>query len=260
MSYLETLFLGIVQGITEFLPISSDGHLAIFQALLGKPLDSIQLTIALHLGTLASILVIYAKDLPIFWTRPRILLATIVATLPLIPMGLFVKDQIEAAFNQPIWAGAGLLFTALLLSLIPRVERGARPLEEITCRDALLIGLFQALAPFPGVSRSGSTIFAGLLSGLSREAAANFSFLIAIPAISGATVLYGRKIFLEGAGNLAIGPMLLGVVVSFLVGLAALKLLLRLVVRRKLAVFAWYCAVLGISTIIWQLNTPLTAG
>jgi undecaprenyl-diphosphatase len=254
MSYLETILLGVVQGITEFLPISSDGHLAILQAVLGAKLDSMQLTVALHVGTLASILVVYAKDLPAVLRQPRICLAIVIATLPVVAVGFLLKDLIEQAFAATIWAGVGLCFTAVLLALTRRVERGERTLEQITWRDALIVGLFQAIAPLPGVSRSGSTIFAGLLSGLTREASANFSFLIAIPAIGGATVLYSRELLGSAPGDTAAGPLMAGMAISFVVGVAALRLLLRLVVRKKLAIFAWYCAVLGTAVIVWQLG------
>jgi undecaprenyl-diphosphatase len=255
MSYLETLFLGLVQGIAEFLPISSDGHLAIAQALLGRKLDSLATTLVLHVGTLLSILVVFWRDLLALRRQPRLCAAILVATLPLIPVGLFLKDFVEAVFEETIWAGVGLCATAAVLAAYPRAEHGDRSLEDIRLRDALLIGAFQALAPLPGVSRSGTTIFGGLLSGLSRTAAARFSFLIAIPAIGGATLLYGKKYLEESGVGLFTGPLLAGAVVSFVVGIVALRWLLRLVQTRQIWPFALYCLAVGLTTIAWQLSS-----
>ncbi len=254
MSYLELTFLGIVQGIAEFLPISSSGHLKILQELLGRSLETVEVNIVLHLGTLLSIVVIFWKDLLGLLHQPRLCAAIIVATLPLVPVGLFLKDWLEVTFEPTIWTGICLCITALLLASYGRVERGDRALTEIRLRDALVVGLFQALTPLPGISRSGTTIFAGLLTGLSREAAARFSFLIAIPAIGGATVLYARQLLERANGGTTAGPLVWGAIVAFVVGMLSLSWLLRLVQSRRVGLFAIYCLVAGILTIAWQLS------
>jgi undecaprenyl-diphosphatase len=259
MKYLETIFLGIIQGIAEFLPISSSGHLviveAVLEALTGRHVDpesNLQLNIALHFGTLLSIVVIYFRDLMQILWKPRVILAIGVATAPLVLVAIF-KDWYEAA-NTPFVAGIGLCVTATLLFLTPRIDGGTRGLDDIRLRDALVIGLFQMVAPLPGVSRSGSTIVAGLLTGLNRETAAKFSFLIAIPAILGATVFELKDVLEDPqAQSLATGPVLAGTVVSFAVGLASLKLLLRLISSRKLIYFGWYCLCMGWIVLTWQI-------
>jgi undecaprenyl-diphosphatase len=253
VDYFTAIVLGIIQGIAEFLPISSDGHLVIAEHVLGIQENNLAMTVALHIGTLASILVVYRRDILPALKSPRLVAAVIAATLPLVFVGLFVKDAVEQTFGSPMIAGLGLLLTALVVALMPRVERGLKNLDEVTWKQGLVIGLFQTIAVLPGVSRSGMTIFGGLTTGLKREAAANFSFYIAVPAIAGAAVLHGKDLLKSGAGGLAPGPTLAGMLTSFIVGLAALRLLLGLVSRSKLQWFAWYCAALGIGVIVWQL-------
>ena len=257
MGYLEAILLGIVQGITEFLPISSDGHLLIVEHWLGRKVDNVAINVALHAGTLLSIVVVFWKDLLAALTKPRLMLAIIVATLPLIPFGLFFKKLIDETLNNLPSAGAGLLVTSAFLFLATRIREGTRTLDEIRPMDGLIVGLFQVLAPAPGVSRSGSTILGGLLCGLTREASAKFAFLIAVPAISGALVLYSRKLLKgEDGGALAIGPLAVGAVVSFVVGIAAIRILLALVIRRKLGGFAWYCLFLGAAVLVMSVVVP----
>lgn len=254
MDYLTAIVLGVIQGIAEFLPISSDGHLVIAEHLLGIEEDNLAMTVALHIGTLASILVVYRRDVLPALKQPRLVMAVIAATLPLVFVGLFVKDAVEQTFGSPMIAGFGLLLTALVVGLMPRVERGQFGLEQTTWKQGLIVGLFQTIAVLPGVSRSGTTIFGGLTTGMRREAAANFSFYIAVPAIAGAAVLHGKDLLKGGAGGLAPGPTLAGMLTSFVVGVAALRLLLGLVSRSKLHWFAWYCAALGTGVIIWQMT------
>ena len=254
MSYLETIFLGIVQGVAEFLPISSSGHLTILQALMGRDLETVELNIVLHLGTLVSIVVVFWADLHRLPRQPRLCGAIVVATLPLVAMGLFLKDWLEATFQATIWAGVCLCVTAVVLAMYRRVERGDRDLDQIRWSDALIVGLFQAIAPLPGISRSGITIFGGLVTGLSRESAARFSFLVAIPAISGATVLYARNLLEGSSSGTAAGPLLAGAVVACVVGILSLRWLLKLVQTRRLWTFALYCATVGLATIVWRLR------
>jgi undecaprenyl-diphosphatase len=259
MDYFTVILLGILQGIAEFLPISSSGHLVIAGELLqglghsSANLTSIEVNVALHVGTLLSIVYVYRRHFRDVLRRPRLILAILLATLPLIPMGLFLKAEIDRLFETPLVAGCMLCVTAALMAAARHVERGDRTLDDLGPRDALLVGLFQAAAILPGLSRSGSTIFGGLLSGLRRDAAADFSFYIAVPAILGAAVLHARDLWEQGAGDVAPGPLLAGAVTSFVVGVCALKALLRLVTRQKLHWFAWYCGFVGLATIGWQL-------
>lgn len=260
MDYFTVILLGIIQGIAEFLPISSSGHLVIAAELLthlGHPqgnLKSIEINIALHIGTLLSIVFVYRRHFAPVLRQPRLILAIVVATLPLVPVALLFRKSIEGSFETPLMAGIMLCVTALLMAAARVVERGTREIGDIGVREGLLVGLFQAAALLPGLSRSGSTIFGGLVGGLKRDAAANFSFYIAVPAILGATVLYGRKLWEQGAGDVAPGPMLAGAATSFLVGVLALQGLLSVVQRQKLHWFAWYCGTVGAATVVWQLS------
>ena len=263
MDYITIVILGIVQGITEFLPISSDGHLVIVAELLklwrpqqAQGLSSVAVIVALHIGTLMSILVVMRRQVLDLCKRRQLIVAVVLATIPLVIIGKPLKDLFEQWEKQaifPLLAGIGLCITSVLMSLCRRYETGSRTLQEVTSRDAILIGVFQAFAPLPGVSRSGSTIFAGLTRGLSREAAAQFSFLIAIPAILGAVVLHARDMLkLTSTGGEDLSVLGVGVLVSFLVGLVALKWLLKIVAKGQLKWFAWYCLIVGVSVIIWQ--------
>lgn len=252
MDYLTAILLGLIQGVAEFLPISSSGHLVIAEELLGGTYDNLELNVALHFGTLLSILVVYRHRLLPVLRSGRMLTSIVVATLPVVVVGFTLKPQIEALFETPMVVGFAFCVTALLMALTSRVERGERSLEEMTWRDALVVGLFQAIAPVPGISRSGSTIFGGLSAGLRRDAAADFSFFIAVPALGGATVLMLKDLLEVGGTDMAAGPLLAGTLISFLVGIAALKLLLWMVVSRRLHWFAWYCGTAGVATILWQ--------
>ncbi|MEX0701933.1 MAG: undecaprenyl-diphosphate phosphatase [Planctomycetales bacterium] len=258
--YLQALVLGIVQGIAEFLPISSSGHLvicgAMWQKLAGSSASAqkdLALNVALHVGTLFSILWVYRRDLWALAKNARLCLAVAVATVPAAVVGLAFEDRLAGAFATPLVAGFGLLVTAALLVLGQRLDRGDRPLEQISALEALAIGAFQAIALLPGISRSGSTISGGMFTGLKRDAAATFSFFIAIPAIGGAAALTFRDVVVQGTMPENPGPLLLGAATSFLVGVVALRGLLRVISQRKLHWFAAYCVAAGAATIAWQL-------
>jgi undecaprenyl-diphosphatase len=270
--YIEAVILGAVQGVAEFLPISSSGHLVILgeliQRLFGREVDpeaNLRMNVALHVGTLFSIFWIYRSDLWGLRTRPKIVLAIIIATLPLVVIGLSpLKDFFTQGFETPLIAGCGLLVTAMLLASAHRLETNSRPIDDMTPLRALTVGLFQAVALFPGISRSGSTISGGLLMGFRRDVAANFSFFIAIPAIAGAAVLLLKDMLTEQSSPTAEGygwgAILLGTLVSFLVGLIVLRWLLRLISQRRLIWFAIYCAIVGTLTITWQLMEKASVG
>lgn len=258
--YLEAAVLGVIQGLAEFLPVSSSGHLVIFAELIhgltGRTVDprsNLHMTVALHVGTLLAILWVYRADLRVLLNRRRVCLAIGVATLPLVILGLTRWDeQFPALFGNPLVAGWCLLITAALLLLGQWRERCRYALDDMPLTAAFAVGLFQAVALMPGISRSGSTIVGGLLSGLHRDASTTFSFFIAIPAIVGATILTVREAWLHPGGDYSAGPLVLGTAVSFGVGLVALRWLLRLVSERKLHWFAGYCIVAGTATILWQ--------
>lgn len=257
---VESVVLGVVQGITEFLPISSDGHLVVVEKLMhsGTREEPLALIMALHVGTLLSILVVYRHDLfrlvkDALAGDIKLAALIVLATIPVGVVGVLFKKFFEQTFQSPLIAGIGFLVTAGFLFMAQRLETNARTLDQIGTGTALVIGLFQALAPFPGVSRSGCTIAAGLLCGMRREAATTFSFLIAIPAIAGASVFILKDLLTESGPAHNIPAMLLGGVTAFVVGLIALRWLIRIVNARKLHYFAWYLVAAGLLTILWQI-------
>lgn len=259
---VQVVILGLLQGIAEFLPISSSGHLVIAEAMMGTKHPSAALNIALHLGSLGSILVVYRDRIVRLAMNRRVIGMVVLATLPLVVIGVPLKklfDLLEERHWTPILAGAGLLLTSFYMFRSQRIPGGTGSLEEVTPRQALLVGVFQAIAAAPGVSRSGSTIFAGLVGGMTRQGAADFSFLIAIPAILGATVLYSKDLYESGeTGSLKL--LLIGAAVSFVTGIFVLRWLLKVVVAGDLRRFAWYCLGMGTCVLVWQglrlLGTP----
>jgi undecaprenyl-diphosphatase len=268
MDYLSIIILGIVQGITEFLPISSDGHLVLVGEILRRwrglrpdQLNAIPVIVALHIGTLMSILLVLRQRVFDLLKNPKLMAAVVVATIPVVVIGKPLKDALESLEQTiyfPLLAGIGLCITAVIMFLCGKVESGSAPLEQFGERprgwwDALVVGMLQCIAPLPGVSRSGSTIFAGLWRGYSREAAAQFSFLIAIPAIAGAVVLHLPDMAKADLGT-PIPVLIAGIVVSFVVGVLALNWLLKIVTSNRLHYFAWYCLVVGIVVIGWQMD------
>ncbi len=257
---LEAILLGVVQGITEFLPISSDGHLVIAHALLASssgggtahPESQLHFDVVLHLGTLGSILVVFRRELMGLINRPRLAGLIVAATLPAVAIGLTLKSRVEEAFNSPLAAGIGLLITAAFLLAGRRLARGEKSLDELRLADAVFIGALQALAIGPGISRSGTTIAGGLMRGLTRHTATTFSFLLAVPVISGAVVLIAKDLAMGEATVGRFDVMAVATITSFTVGLAALRGLIRLVAQDRLHWFAYYCIVAGAATIVWQ--------
>lgn len=253
--YWRAIFLGAIQGVTEFLPISSKGHLVLCGQLLdrafGKPPSEesdLPLIIALHFGTLVSIVYVYGRELWRLPARPKLCLWIILATIPAGLAGILLKDAIEASFENALVVAVGLCVTAAFLFFSQRYHRDERSLDDMRLRDALTIGVFQSFALIPGISRSGSTIAGGLLSGLSREAAARFSFFIAIPIIAAASLLkLGEFVVpvLRGAplstGTPALGPVVVGTLISCLVGILSLRALLAVLHKPRLHWFALYC-------------------
>lgn len=255
MTTLDAIILGIVQGLTEFLPVSSSGHLQLFQHLLG--LDNLQdyilFDLACHLGTLLAIVcVLFGNIRDLFSTDHRRLVQVAIATLPLFPL-VFLMKPIKAVYGDPSYLGFFFLLTAAILFLGTRAKE-AKPKEAgRPWRDALKIGLWQAAAILPGVSRSGSTITGAKLLGWSVNDAVTFSFLLAIPAILGGTALEGFKLWSHPDESIALPFSLYfsGFAISFLVGMASLRLLILAAMQNKFSYFAWYCTALGIATIIY---------
>lgn len=247
--------LGLVQGLTEFLPVSSSGHLALGQALLGVESPGLALEAAVHLGTLGAVLLYFGGDLLALAgglatdrAARRYVLLLALGTLPVALVGLLLGEVLEGAFASPRAVGGAFLGTALLLGLGAWAARRARR-ETVTVGDAGAVGVAQALALLPGISRSGATVAAGLLRGLSPASAARFSFLLSIPAIGGASALALARAV--GEPGLSPGGLALAGGCAFASGLLGIHVFLSLLRRGKLWPFALYCTALGLAALAW---------
>lgn len=248
MTTVQAILLGIVQGLTEFFPVSSSGHLKLAERWLGlENLEQyIAFDLACHLGTLCSIFVIFGRDIinMLFKNRER-MNQVILGTLPLFPLLLIMKP-IKGLFDRPEFLGYFFIITAALIWLGMRFE--PKP-SKSKWKDALIIGSFQALAILPGISRSGSTISGARLLGWTPGEALSFSFLLAIPAILGGSVIELSKLVSLSPSELPSVPLaqyLVGFITSFIVGTASLHILKSLVRNHSFMYFAWYCLLLGL--------------
>lgn len=279
MDFYHALTLGIVQGLTEFLPISSSGHLVLFQALLGLEEPELLFDIAVHVGTLVAVCLFYFRDIKrvvrmLFsksvWSdngggfgkqikktpEIRLFFLIIVGTIPTVCLGLAFRPIADTLFSSIRIVGFMLVITGLVLWLTRRTPATGRRTGELTLRDALYIGVVQGLAILPGISRSGSTIAIGLLRGINRETAARYSFLLSIPAILGALVLGCFDISGATAHRQATGIMVGGALVAFVVGYLALRILVYMIQKGRFFIFAPYCWLLGTLCVIYSFMTP----
>lgn len=250
----QILILAVVQGIAEFLPISSSGHLVILGAMLGQLSESPTLEIILHTGTLGSILVVFWRRIwSLLSSDRRVIPLLVVGTIPAVVVGLTIKTSFEVVLRSPTLAGVMLLVTGAMLILLGRLAPRDGQYRSMSVIAALAVGCFQAFAILPGVSRSGSTILGGRLMGLSNEDSVTFSFLLAIPAILGATVLEVKDLWeqhRDGASiEFSVDELLLGAGVSFIVGILALHWLIGWSRQDRLHWFAWWCIPMGVLVI-----------
>ena len=240
MSTVEAVNLGIIQGITEWLPVSSSGHLALYQHIVNLDVPLI-FDVLLHFSSLAVIIVVFRKRIIEILKSSGYIFNIILGSIPIALAGYFARDLIEVSFSNMKTVSAALLITGFMLFATRFRESGTGSVRPLS---SLIIGLSQAFALFPGISRSGATISTGMLSGINREKAAEFSFILAIPAILGATAF---EIFqVESVEKELVLPLITGMIVSFTTGYFSLKLLLRVVKRGKLSWFSFYCIALGL--------------
>lgn len=267
MSWFEALILGIVQGLTEFLPVSSSGHLEIGQVLLGSSgEENLTFAIIVHAATVLSTLVIlWYEVVRLFkgtfstwkWNAEKDYVAKIlVSMIPVFIVGIFFKDQVESLFGNGLrLVGVCLLITAFLLAFSEWLQkRRQNSGHEVTYKDALIIGVAQACAVLPGLSRSGTTIATGLLCGVKKESVAQFSFLMVLIPIMGEALLDMIKLF-KGTmeSDLALLPAVVGFVAAFVTGCFACRFMIEIVRRQRLVWFALYCAIVGSVTLIATL-------
>ena len=275
MSYFMSAVLGVVQGIAEFLPISSSGHLTLLQHFLGMPEPDNLFNILLHFATLLAVCVYYFQDVlemiaeffrgiaALFSRNPsrgnppearRLVLLVIVGTLPLFVV-MLIKNQVEALGNYPVVVSCALLITGCILFFSDRMASGRKTARSATLKDALLVGVAQGFATVPGLSRSGCTISAGMAVGFDRKFAVRYSFLLSLPAVLGATILEVKDV-LEAPGGLPEGMLpkyLLGMVIAGVVGYFSIRLVNLLASKGKFGAFAYYCWAAGLVFLVLSL-------
>ena len=263
-SFWQILFMAVLQGVTEFLPVSSSGHLVIAGELFGyNPEKVFSLGIFMHAGSFFAIVIFYFKLLLGFLKKDQLHLMLMIV-LSSVPAGiagvlLMKSNWAERLFSDPVVTGMAFLVTGAVLrltskeKLVPDQEKTVG-VKEISWKQALIVGVVQMFALLPGISRSGSTISAGLFCGIKREDAAAFSFLLALPAVGGATLLELLSMSGEsGAFNCPVWQIICSVVFSFLVSLGALTCVVKIVKKSKLSAFSWYLFALGAAVLVWQI-------
>lgn len=275
--FLKAIILGIVQGLGEFLPISSSGHLALAHSVIsfGKEFDTLAFDVLLHLGTLLAVLIIYRRDIislvKAFFTllgkvfrgnfkmseytvNERFVVLLVIAVLPLIP-GAFLSGSVEFLMGYPIFVGCALIVNAAVLFVCDKLKNTQKSLEDVKPINALVVGLFQLVALFPGISRSGSTITGGLTQGFTRELAVKFSFILSIPAILGACVLELPDFFSNLPDTRTLMVCLAGAACAMIVGILAIKLVNFVAKKASFRVFSYYCLAVGLIVVIASIVT-----
>ena len=275
MSYLESIVLGLVQGLAEFLPISSSGHLALLQQWFGIEEDKVLLfAVLLHVGTLISVLIVYWKDVwelivelgltikDIFTgkglrlnERPvrKLGVMIIVATIPTGLIGVLFNDFFNGLYNSVIPIGVGLIITGFLLVIAERMGDSNRGIKQMNYHNALFVGVVQGIAICPGISRSGSTLFGSLICNLDRKFAVKFVFLISIPSILGSAVMEAPAAIEAGMSMSELGPILAGMAVAAVSGLIAIKTMIKIVSNKKLSYFSYYVWALGLFVVLYGI-------
>ena len=278
MTYLSSVILGIVQGVSEFLPISSSGHLSLMQNLMGMKAvaqQDILFEVLLHLGTLIAVFIVYWRDIvdmvkdffgflvgmfksksegvPAKTTaNSRMALMIIVATLPLVVV-VPIKDHVESLYGSTMFIGFALIATGFMLFYSDKLKQGKKTARNATMLDAVIVGCSQAVAVVPGLSRSGTTISIGMMRGFDRKFAVRFSFLMSIPAILGANILEIGDAVKLGIEPQMISVYLVGMAIAAVFGFASIKLIHMLAERGKFGKFAYYCWAVGVIAIIATL-------
>ena len=245
MEIWQAIVLGLVQGFTEFLPVSSSGHLVLLQGWFGiNPENSMFLTIMLHVGTLVPVCIVFFKDILGLFKRPVNLLYLVIASIPAALVGFLLSDAIDAVFFGGRYLVPCFIFTALVL-LLAELTAKSKPLyRDINAANAFGMGIAQAVAVIPGISRSGSTIAVGCFCGVDREKNANFAFLMSLPVILGSALLEIVS-FAQAPANIEVLPVILGVVSAAVSGYLAIKLMLRVVKKANFKWFSLYLVILS---------------
>lgn len=266
MSIIEAIILGLVQGATEFLPISSSGHSILVPTVLGFNPPELNAVVVAHLGTLLAVLVYFFADIknivvgllqgiadrePMKTAESRLGWFILVGSVPAAVAGLLFEEGLETVFADPRWAAVFLIVTAVLLVVGEQLRSGEKSLQTMSWSDAIVIGIFQMFALLPGISRSGSTIVGGLIRGLDRAVAARYSFLMSAPIIFGAGSLQAAQMLVEEGWQSQFVPLSIVFITSAVVGYGCIYFLLAWLRKRNLYPFAVYCALFGILFLVF---------
>jgi len=256
IAWWQAVILGIVQGLTEFLPISSSGHLVLAQEFFAFEESMVAFDVLLHLGTLGAVLVYFWKDF--FALRWKQIKMVAIGTLPLVLIAPFVLDVVDELFTSVLVVAFGLLISGVANitadRILQRKSDTTVEIETMGWKAALMVGLAQVIAIIPGISRSGSTVFAGLSAHLNRRAAFRFSFFLSVPAIAGASAVHLIDPALFGTiSNVSVWSLVFGMIAAFGAGIASLRLLEYMIVAAKLRYFGWYCLTLSLAAFVYAL-------
>ncbi|MEC1156218.1 undecaprenyl-diphosphate phosphatase [Cytobacillus horneckiae] len=256
LSKIEAFFLGIIQGITEFLPISSTGHLYLGRHLFGLDEAGLFLDTMLHIGTLLAVLVVYKNELWQIIRQPfgKLSMLLVIGTIPAVVVGLLFSDLFDSISKSGITIGWEFIVTGLILWFSDSIKKGVKKMDSISYGDALFIGSFQAAAIFPAVSRSGLTIAAGLIRKLDRETAAYFSFLLSIPTIAGGIVLQFGEMLSGHTDAISLSSMFIATLTSAIFGYIAVVWMINFLKKRSLKIFAVYVWILGLTILVMQMT------
>lgn len=256
MSKLEAFILGIIQGLTEFLPISSTGHLYLGRHLFGLDDAGLFLDTMLHVGTLLAVLVIYKNELLQVLKNPfgKLSMLLVIGTIPAVIVGYLFSDMFDSISKTGVTIGWEFLITGFILWMADSIKNGAKKMDKISYGDALFIGTFQAAAIFPAISRSGLTIAAGLFRKLDRETAAYFSFLLSIPAIAGGIILQFGEMISGHTEAISLSSLFIATLSSALFGYMAVVWMINYLKKNSLRIFAIYVWILGISILVLQIT------
>ena len=275
MTIFEAIVLGLAQGLAEFLPISSSGHLALLEYFFGIEGESaLTFAVMLHIGTLVSVCVVYFREISALLVElcmlvkdictgkgPRVNMnptrklgfLLITATIPTGLMGVLLYDLFLAMYRSLETIGAGLLITGTILVIAERMGQNKKTIDDLRYRNAVFVGVCQGVAIWPGISRSGATLFGGLISGLTRESAVKFAFLISLPSILGSAILEAPNAFAAGTEMAMLLPILVGMTVAAVAGIVAIKTMIRIVSGKRLIVFSIYTWALGAFVLAYAL-------
>ncbi|WP_066371793.1 undecaprenyl-diphosphate phosphatase [Neobacillus fumarioli] len=256
LTKLEALILGMIQGLTEFLPISSTGHLYLGRNLFGLQEAGLLLDTMLHIGTLAAVLIFYKNEFVQMIKNPfsRLTYLLIIGTIPAVVIGLLFEDYFEEISKTGVTIGWEFLITGIFLWIADSVKNGHKKMDNINYLDAFIIGLFQAAAIFPAISRSGITIVAALWRKLDRETAAYFSFLLSTPAIAGACLLQTKDLLSGGGEEISLSALIVGIVSSAFFGYVAVRWMIGFLKKHSLKPFAIYVWILGLVVLYFQFT------